>query len=86
MIPWPVAGISNYMSMFSTFVFVAYAGIAYNDGLVALTVVWCTVPPCILAATVFAHLLAESRTDHPVEYLETLRRPAPRQFFSGPGW
>ena len=28
-IPWMVAGISNFMALFSTFVFVAYAGIAY---------------------------------------------------------
>ncbi|MGI6418240.1 MAG: sodium:solute symporter family transporter [Thermoguttaceae bacterium] len=84
-IPWPVAGISNYMSMFSTFVFVAYAGIAYNDGLVALTVVWCTVPPCILAATVFAHRWRRAELTTPVEYLETRFGAGARQFFSWTG-
>jgi Na+/proline symporter len=29
-IPWVAAGISNFMALFSTFVFVAYAGIAYE--------------------------------------------------------
>ncbi|NJL77311.1 MAG: sodium transporter, partial [Saprospiraceae bacterium] len=37
-IPWYVGGISNFMTLFSTFVFVAYAGIAYEHGLVALVV------------------------------------------------
>ncbi len=85
MIPWPVAGISNYMSMFSTFVFVAYAGIAYEHGLVALTVIWCTVPPCILAATVFADRWRRAELTTPVEYLEVRFGRGARQFFSWTG-
>ena len=84
-IPWPVAGISNYMSMFSTFVFVAYAGIAYEHGLVALTVIWCTVPPCVLAATVFAHRWRRAELTTPVEYLEVRFGRGARQFFSWAG-
>ncbi len=84
-IPWPVAGISNYMSMFSTFVFVAYAGIAYEHGLVALTVIWCTVPPCVLAATVFAHRWRRAELTTPVEYLEVRFGKGARQFFSWSG-
>ncbi|QNN22709.1 Na+:solute symporter [Planctomycetales bacterium ZRK34] len=84
-IPWPVAGISNYMSMFSTFVFVAYAGIAYDDGLVALLVIWCTVPPCIIAAKVFAHRWRRAELTTPVEYLETRFGRGARQFFSWTG-
>ena len=84
-IPWPVAGISNYMSMFSAFIFVAYAGIAYEHGLVALTVIWCTVPPCILAATVFAHLWRRAELTTPVEYLEVRFGKGARQFFSWTG-
>jgi SSS family transporter len=84
-IPWPVAGISNYMSMFSAFVFVAYAGIAYEHGLVALTVIWCTVPPCILAATVFAHRWRRAELTTPVEYLEMRFGQGARQFFSWSG-
>ena len=84
-IPWPVAGISNYMSMFSTFVFVAYAGIAYEHGLVALTVIWCTVPPCVLAATVFAHRWRRAELTTPVEYLEVRFGRGARQFLSWTG-
>ncbi len=84
-IPWPVAGISNYMSMFSTFVFVAYAGIAYEHGLVALTVIWCTVPPCILAALIFADRWRRAELTTPVEYLEVRFGKGARQFFSWSG-
>jgi len=84
-IPWPVAGISNFMSMFSTFVFVAYAGIAYEHGLVALTVIWCTVPPCILAATLLADRWRRAKLTTPVEYLETRFNIGVRQLFSGVG-
>ncbi len=84
-IPWPVAGISNYMSMFSTFIFVAYAGIAYEHGLVALTLIWCTVPPCILAATVLAPLWRRAELTTPVEYLEVRFGGGARQFFSWSG-
>ncbi|MBN1346392.1 MAG: sodium/solute symporter [Phycisphaerae bacterium] len=84
-IPWPVAGISNYMSMFSTFVFVAYAGLAYEHGLVALTVIWCTVPPCVLAARVFADRWRRAELTTPVEYLEVRFGRGARQFFSWAG-
>ncbi len=84
-IPWPVAGISNYMSMFSTFVFVAYAGIAYDHGLVALTVIWCTVPPCIVAATLMADRWRRAELTTPVEYLEIRFGRGARQFFSWTG-
>jgi Na+/proline symporter len=53
-IPWVVAGISNFMALFSTFVFVAYAGIAYDDGLVAVTVMLTTVPACLFASIFLA--------------------------------
>ena len=84
-IPWPVAGISNYMSMFSTFVFVAYAGVAYEHGLVALTVIWCTVPPCVVAAIIFAHRWRRAELTTPVEYLEVRYGRGARQFFSWTG-
>lgn len=84
-IPWPVAGISNYMSLFSTFVFVAYAGIAYEHGLVALTVIWCTVPPCIVAAVLLADRWRRAELTTPVEYLEVRFGSGARQFFSWTG-
>lgn len=84
-IPWPVAGISNYMSMFTTFVFVAYAGVAYEHGLVAVTVLWCTVLPCVTAALLFAARWRRAELTTPVEYLETRFGLPVRQVFSWMG-
>jgi SSS family solute:Na+ symporter len=82
-IPSIVAGISNFMAMFSTFVFVAYAGIAYEHGLVSVTVMWSTVPACIIAALVFARRWRRAGVSSPVEYLETRFNGAVRQTI---GW
>jgi Na+/proline symporter len=53
-VSWIAGGISNFMTKFSTFIFVAYAGIAYSDGLVAITVIWSTVFPSLIAIGLFA--------------------------------
>ncbi|HUT89366.1 MAG TPA: sodium/solute symporter [Thermoguttaceae bacterium] len=84
-LPWVAAAISNYMSMFSAFIFVAYAGIAYQDGLVAITVVWCTVPPALLGAALFGPRWRRAGIMTPVEYLETRFNAPVRQFFSWGG-
>ena len=84
-LPWVAAAISNYMSMFSTFIFVAYAGIAYEHGLVAVTVIWCTVPPALAAAAVFGPRWRRAGIMTPVEYLETRFNAPVRQFFSWGG-
>jgi solute:Na+ symporter, SSS family len=69
-IPWVAAGISNFMALFSTFVFVAYAGIAYEHGLVAVTVFFSTIPACIIAGLFFAKRWRRAGISSPVEYLE----------------
>lgn len=82
-IPWVAAGISNFMALFSTFVFVAYAGIAYEHGLVAVMVFMSTVPACIISALFFAKRWRRAGVSTPVEYLETRFSPAVRQTI---GW
>lgn len=84
-IPWMVAGVSNYMSLFSTWVFVAFAGIAYEDGLVAVTLIWCTVPATIIGALVFAKRWRRAGILTPVEFLETRYNASVRQVFSWSG-
>ncbi len=84
-LPWPAAAISNYMSMFSTFIFVAYAGIAYEYGLVALTLIWCAVPPSLFAAAVIARRWRRAGVMSPVEYMETRFNAPVRQCFSWGG-
>lgn len=69
-IPWVMATITNFMGLFSTFVFVAYAGIAYEYGLVSITVFWVTVPACIIAGLVFGKRWRRTGHTTPVEYLE----------------
>lgn len=82
-IPWVAAGISNFMAMFSTFVFVAYAGIAYEHGMIAVTINMSTIPACIIAAMVFAKRWRRAGVSTPIEYLETRFNPAVRQTI---GW
>jgi SSS family solute:Na+ symporter len=78
-LPWVAAGISNFMALFSTFVFVAYAGIAYEHGLVSVTVLTSTVPACLIAGAVFAGRWRRSNVATPVEYLETRFNASLRQ-------
>lgn len=84
-IPWYVGGISNFMTLFSTFVFVAHAGIAYEHGLVALLVMWCTVPATLIGAIVFARLWRRAGIISPVEFLEVRFNSTVRQVFSWGG-
>ncbi|WP_257669408.1 sodium:solute symporter family transporter [Parapedobacter tibetensis] len=84
-IPWAVGAVSNFMSMFSTFIFVAYAGIAYEFGLVSLTLLWCTVPPMVLAALFLAKRWRRANIMTPVEFLERRFNPATRQVFTWSG-
>ena len=84
-IPWVVAGISNFMGHFSTFVFVAYAGIAYEHGLVAVTIMWSTVPACIFASVFVAKRWRRAGIISPVEYLETRFNAPVRQIAAWAG-
>lgn len=69
-IPWLMATITNFMGLFSTFVFVAYAGIAYEYGLISIVVFWTTVPACIIAGLCFGKRWRRTGHTTPMEYLE----------------
>ncbi len=84
-IPWYVCGISNFMSMFSTFVFVAYAGIAYEHGLVAVFIIWSTVPATLFATIFLAKRWRRARIMTPVEFMEARFNAPVRQIFSWGG-
>ena len=84
-IPWFAGGISNFMSMFSTFVFVAHAGIAYEYGLVALLIIWSSVPPMLLAVAFLAKRWRRAGISSPVEFLEVRFNAHVRQIFSWGG-
>lgn len=68
-IPWLMAAVTNFMGLFSTFVFIAYAGIAYEHGLVAMTVLWAFVPACIIGGILAKRWRRVGKTS-PMEYLE----------------
>ena len=53
-VPWWMGAISSYMAMISCFVFIAYAQIGYEDGLVGLTVFWSTAFAILVGTFVFA--------------------------------
>lgn len=84
-VSWVAGGISNFMTKFSTFIFVAYAGIAYSDGLIAITVIWSTVFPSLIAIGYFAKRWKRAGIMSPVEFLETRYNAPIRQIFSWSG-
>jgi SSS family solute:Na+ symporter len=84
-IPWISGAISNFMTKFSTFIFVAYAGIAYQDGIVALTLIWSTVLPAICGVLFFAKRWRRAGIITPMEYLEVRFNAPVRQIFSWGG-
>ncbi|MEB2777385.1 sodium/solute symporter [Algoriphagus sp. D3-2-R+10] len=81
-IPWLIGAISNYMGLFSSFVFVAHAGIAYQYGLFGVIILWSTIFPCLVAAKYLGKRWRRSGIITPVEYMETRFNPGVRQTFS----
>jgi SSS family transporter len=84
-IPWVTGAISNFMTKFSTFMFVAYAGIAYEHGLVALTIIWSTILPALAGVVFLAKRWRRSGIMTPLEFLETRYNGSVRQLFSWSG-
>ena len=84
-VPWVMAAVTNFMGLFSTFVFVAYAGIAYEYGIVSVTVFWCTVPACLAGALLFAGRWRRTGKTTPMEYLEERYGLPVRQIMSWVG-
>ncbi|MBQ7234294.1 MAG: sodium transporter, partial [Kiritimatiellae bacterium] len=68
-VPWWMGAISSYMAMISCFVFIAYAQIGYEDGLVGLTVFWSTAFAILLGTFIFARRWQRANLATPVEYL-----------------
>lgn len=84
-VPWHLGAISNYMTMVSTFVFVAHAGVAYTDGLVAIVILWSAVPAALLGTAFLSHRWRRAGLVTPVEYLEQRYSSAVRQITSWGG-
>ena len=81
-VPWWMGAVSSYMAMISSFVFIAHAGVAYQDGVVAILVFWSTVLAVSLGAYIFAWRWQRVGVTTPMEYLEQRYGPGVRQFIS----
>lgn len=81
-VPWWMGAVSSYMAMISCFVFIAYAQIGYEDGLVGLTVFWSTAFAILLGTFVFARRWQRANLATPVEYLERRYGAGVRQLLS----
>ncbi|MCQ2390651.1 MAG: sodium/solute symporter [Kiritimatiellae bacterium] len=81
-VPWWMGAISSYMAMISSFVFIAHAGVAYQDGLVAILVFWSTVVGVVLGSWIFAWRWQRAQVTTPMEYLERRYGSGVRQFIS----
>jgi len=76
-VPWWMGAISSYMAMISCFVFIAYAQIGYEDGLVGVTVFWSTAFAILVGTFVFARRWQRANLATPIEYLERRYGPGP---------
>ena len=81
-VPWWMGAISSCMAMISCFVFIAYAQIGYEDGLVGLTVFWSTTFAILVGTFLFARRWQRANLATPVEYLELRYGPGARQVLS----
>ena len=81
-VPWWMGAVSSYMAMISCFVFIAYAQIGYEDGLVGVTVFWSTAAAIVLGTFLFARRWQRANVATPVEYLERRYGPGVRQVVS----
>ena len=81
-VPWWMGAISSYMAMISCFVFIAYAQIGYEDGLVGLTVFWSTAFAILVGTFVFARRWQRANLATPIEYLERRYGTGVRQVVS----
>ena len=81
-VPWWMGAVSSYMAMISSFVFIAHAGVAYQDGLVAILVFWSTVFAIVVGSWIFAWRWQRAKVTTPMEYLERRYGVGVRQVIS----
>lgn len=81
-VPWVLAGLSNWVSGFSAFMFVAAAGYTYKVGIGAI-VVFTAATWCYLAGYFFfAPMWRRARLDSPLQFLTRRYSPSTTYFYS----
>jgi SSS family solute:Na+ symporter len=81
-IPWFLAGVSNWVSGFSAFMFVAAAGFTYRNGLGAAVVFTAATWAYLVGAFYFASRWRRARINSPLEFLTRRYSSSTTYFYS----
>jgi len=81
-VPWLVAGLSNFVSGFSAFMFVAAAGFTYKNGLAALMIFTSAFWAYWLGYFVYGVRWRRSRISSPMEFLTRRYSPSTTYYYS----
>lgn len=81
-VPWVLAGLSNWVSGFSAFMFVAAAGYTYKVGLGAVVVFTIATWAYLLGYLFFARMWRRARLDSPLQFLTRRYSPSTTYFYS----
>ena len=81
-IPWFLAGVSNWVSGFSAFMFVAAAGFTYRYGLGAAVVFTSATWAYLVGAFYFARRWRRARINSPLQFLTRRYSPSTTYFYS----
>ena len=81
-IPWVIAGLSNWASGYSAFMFVAAAGFTYLYGVGAVIIFTSAVWAYILGYFVFGKLWRRARISSPLQFLTRRYSPSTTYFYS----
>lgn len=81
-VPWVLAGLSNWVSGFSAFMFVAAAGFTYKTGIGAALVFTMATWAYIVGYFYFARIWRRARLDSPLQFLTRRYSPSTTYFYS----
>lgn len=81
-VPWVLAGLSNWVSGFSAFMFVAAAGYTYRVGLGSIIVFTMATWTYLIGYFYFAKMWRRARLDSPLQFLTRRYSPSTTYFYS----
>ncbi len=81
-VPWALAGVSNWVSGFSAFMFVAAAGYVYRVGIGAVLIFTSATWAYLLGYFYFAKMWRRARLDTPLQFLTRRYSPSTTYFYS----
>jgi len=81
-VPWVLAGLSNWVTGFSAFMFVAAAGFTYRVGVGAILIFTMATWAYLLGYFYFAKMWRRARLDSPLQFLTKRYSPSTTYFYS----